>query len=72
MTKVGLGTNRHTGSEDLGQCLDEGPFLLPVPTPQLEIEQVEATVEKTAVIGDLSLDVLGQLPTPAQIIQIRL
>ena len=69
--QVGFLAEDHSTGEDLGQCLEQGPLLLPATTTQLEIEKIHPPVEQAAVVGNLRLDVLGGVASLSQFLQLE-
>lgn len=69
--EIGFLAKDHSTGEDLGQCLEQGLLLLPATMTQLEIEQIHPSVEQTAVVRNLRLNVLGGVASLSQFLQLE-
>ena len=57
--------------EDFWQRLYQAPMLFPPTPPLFESEQVEPTMEKPSVVGQLRLDLIGEVTTTSELVQIK-
>jgi hypothetical protein len=57
--------------EDFRQGLYEAPMLLPPTPPLFEGEQIEPTMEKASVVGQLRLDFIGEVATTSELVKIE-
>lgn len=72
MAQRGLGPQDHPLGQDLGQGLEDRPLLVAPATTLLEIEEIHAPMEETAVIRDLRLDVLGCVAATTDLVQLEI